>query len=256
VCVSCNPTGTPATSEAYLAGNLLTTPAPERNAFLTRNLSEDGSRVFFQTKEALVPQDTNAQSDVYEWERDGAGSCDPASAGFSESDGGCLYLISTGQSDDQSYFGDASATGDDVFFFTRQPLVGQDQDENDDLYDARVEGGIAAQNPTPSVPCAGEACREAPGVPSVFGVPSSTAVTGNDNLLPPTPPAGQKVLTRAQKLAGALRACRKKARKRKRDKCEAQARHRYGPGTKRGAKRGTSPKGSPVPQSAGRKRRR
>ena len=60
-------------SEAYLAGNLSIVAAPERNAFLTRNLSEDGSRVFFQTQEALVPQDKNEQTDVYEWEREGAG---------------------------------------------------------------------------------------------------------------------------------------------------------------------------------------
>ena len=72
-CVSCNPSGAPATSEAYLAGNPSIVAAPERNAFLTRNLSEDGSRVFFQTQEALVPQDTNGQTDVYEWEREGEG---------------------------------------------------------------------------------------------------------------------------------------------------------------------------------------
>ena len=54
--------------------------------------------------------------------------------------------------------GDASASGNDVFFFTRQALVGQDQDENDDLYDARVEGGIAAQNPPPPVDCTEEGC--------------------------------------------------------------------------------------------------
>ena len=114
---------------------------------MTRNLSEDGSRVFFQTQEALVPQDKNGQTDVYEWEREGAGSCEHASASFSASNGGCLYLISTGESDKPSYFGDASANGSNVFFFTRQSLVGQDRDENYDIYDARIDGGIAAQNP-------------------------------------------------------------------------------------------------------------
>ena len=68
------------------------------------------------------------------------------SASFSASNGGCLYLISTGESAEPSYFGDASANGDDVFFFTRQSLVGQDRDENYDIYDARIDGGIAAQN--------------------------------------------------------------------------------------------------------------
>ncbi len=172
--------GVPATGEAYLAGNPSVTRQRTWNAhaFLTRNLSEDGSRVFFQTKEALVPQDTNEQTDVYEWEREGAGSCEHASASFSASNGGCLYLISTGESDEPSYFGDASADGSNVFFFTRQSLVGQDQDENDDLYDARVEGGIAAQNPSPPVGCAGEGCLAPADAPPVFDVPASTTFAG------------------------------------------------------------------------------
>jgi hypothetical protein len=227
-CVSCNPSGTPATSEAYLAGNLSITVAPERNAFPTRNLSEDGSRVFFQTKEALVPQDTNGQADVYEWEREGAGGsdgCSRSSATFSASSGGCLYLISTGESGDPSYFGDASADGNNVFFFTRQSLVGQDQDENDDLYDARVEGGIATQNPTPPASCMGEDCLGPAASSPVFGAPSSTTVAGVGNLAQ-QPAAKPKPLTRAQKLANALRVCRKLPRKR-RGKCEMQARKRY-----------------------------
>jgi hypothetical protein len=228
-CVSCNPSGTPATSEAYLAGNLFITVTPERNTFLTRNLSDDGSRVFFQAKEALVPQDTNGQADVYEWEREGAGGsdgCSRSSASFSESSGGCLYLISTGQSDDQSYFGDASADGNDVFFFTHQSLVGQDRDDNDDLYDARVEGGIAAQNATPPTSCTGEGCLGPAASSPVFGAPSSRTVAGPGNLAQ-QPVAKPKPLTRAQQLANALRVCRKLSRK-QRGKCEAQARKRYG----------------------------
>jgi hypothetical protein len=234
-CVSCDPNGVPATSEAYLAGNLLISAAPERNAFLTRNLSADGSRVFFQTKEALVPQDTNEQTDVYEWEREGAGGvggCSRSSASFSAGSGGCLYLISTGQSGDQSYFGDASADGSDVFFFTRQPLVGQDQDENDDLYDARVGGGIAAQNPLPTTSCMGEGCL-GPVVPQpVFGAPSSTTFVASGNLISPpsTPPAKPKrtaAQIRAEKLATSLKACKTRP-KSKRKSCKAQARKRYG----------------------------
>jgi hypothetical protein len=231
-CVSCQPSGAPATNSAYLAGNLLSTGGEARNAFLTRNLSADGSRVFFQTKEALVPQDTNEQTDVYEWEREGAGSCRRSSPSFSERSGGCLYLISSGQSGDQSYFGDASADGSDVFFFTRQPLVGQDQDENDDLYDARVGGGIAAQNPLPATSCTGEGCL-APVAPSpVFGAPSSTTLVASGNIVTPqsAPSAKPKKTAaqiRAEKLATSLKACRTRP-KSKRKSCKAQARKRYG----------------------------
>ncbi len=224
VCVSCNSRGSPAVSGVQLTaanGDLTASPSP-RNAFLTRNLSADGSRVFFQTEEALVPGATNNQLDVYEWEREGAGSCEHASA----SDKGCLYLISTGQSAQPSYFGDASADGNNVFFFTRQSLVGQDRDLNVDVYDARAEGGIAAQNPPPPPePCAGEACRGPSEAPPVLGAPFSATLTGEGNLTPPKPKP--ESLTRAQKLAKALKACRKRPRK-KRGGCEALARRRYG----------------------------
>jgi hypothetical protein len=205
VCVSCNPSGMPVASGAHLtSSNLDLTAAPSpRNAFLTRNLSEDGNRVFFQTEEALVSGDTNNQLDVYEWEREGAGSCERAGASFSERDGGCLYLISTGQSDNPSYFGDASADGSNVFFFTRQSLVSQDRDLNVDVYDARVDGGIAAQNPAPPpAPCTGEtSCRGAPAVAPAFDAPSSATIAGEGNLTPQpaAKPKPKKVLAKCPK---------------------------------------------------------
>jgi hypothetical protein len=167
-CVTCNPTGAPATDSAFLASDneSLTAKPTSRNAFLTRNLSADGSRAFFQTEEALLPADTNGALDVYEWEAAGHRSCTESSATFSAASGGCLYLLSTGLSPQQSYFADASENGEDAFFFTRQPLISQDTDDNSDLYDAREAGGIAAQNPPPvSPPCAGEACRPLPAAP-------------------------------------------------------------------------------------------
>jgi hypothetical protein len=171
-CVSCNPSGAPATTGAFLTGEIAGSEAegirvdPRVHPFLTRNLSEDGSRVFFQTAEALVPQDTNGRVDVYEWEN------------------GHIYLISSGQSPGSSFFGDASASGNDVFFFTHQSLVGQDQDINQDLYDARVEGGIAAQNPVTTPPCVGEECHGAIATAPGFGPPASATFSGAGNLAP------------------------------------------------------------------------
>jgi hypothetical protein len=230
MCVSCDPRGTPAVSDALLVSQTAGNPSSPPALGLTRNLSSDGSRVFFESEEPLVPQDTNGQMDVYEWEREGAGSCTRSSEG---ADGGCLYLISTGQSGAASYFGDASADGSDVFFFTRQSLVGQDQDNNADLYDARENGGVPAQSP-PSLPppCASDECLGAPSPPPLFGAPSSTTFSGTGNLAPPAsnPPAGSKAkpLTRAQKRAKALDACRRKKSRKNRRSCEAQARKRYG----------------------------
>ncbi len=228
-CVSCNPSGAPASSDVYLTHDFDEGfAAPNaRNAFLTRNLSEDGRRVFFETEEALVPQDINGRIDVYEWEQKGEGGCPKG--------GGCVYLISTGQSADNSFFGDASANGEDVFLFTRQSLVSQDQDYNLDLYDARVDGGIAAQNPATMVPCGGEVCHGVPALAPVFGTPSTAMPSGAGNLTPPATEskspakakANPKSLTHSQQLAKALKACRKKRRE-KRAGCEAAARKRYG----------------------------
>jgi hypothetical protein len=167
---------------------------------------------------------------VYEWEREGAGSCERTAPSFSASDGGCLYLISTGQSDSPSYFGDASADGSNVFFFTRQSLVAQDQDLNVDVYVARVDGGIAAQNPPPPpVACTGEtSCRTSSDPSPVFDAPSSATIAGEGNLVPqPAAKPNPKPLTRTQKLARALKACKQQPRKQRRG-CEVRASKRYG----------------------------
>ena len=183
VCLSCNPrNGIEVTSGAQLSLHNGINHPNLSNMFLTRNLSSNGGRVYFQTEESLVPEDINGVTDVYEWEREGIGSCGSSSPTFSAPSSGCFYLISTGQSDEESYFGDASVDGHDVFFFTRQALVGQDQDANADVYDAREGGGITAQNPQlPAQPCAGEACREVSGPSPVFEGSSSGLVSGAGN---------------------------------------------------------------------------
>lgn len=234
LCVSCNPTGATATHDAHLTfrAKSRTGALPfEEGRFLTRNLADDGKRVFFETEEALVRQDTNGQADVYEWEREGEGSCMHSSEGFVPASSGCLYLVSTGQSSEESYFGDASADGSDVFLFTHQRLVGRDQDNNVDVYDVRVGGGIAAQNPRPALPpCSGEACRGAPSSSPLFSIPASATFSGAGNVTPAvthsSAPPKPKPLTAAQRLAKALKACRTGPR-RHRHACEAHARKKY-----------------------------
>ncbi len=153
-CISCNPTGGSTLRDGFLQHGEGAFVQPDvLKPVLPTNLSANGKRVFFATAEHLVARDTNGVEDVYEWEADGEGSCHGNS-----DNGGCLYLISSGTSPERSYFSGASANGDDVFFFTGQQLVGQDKDQYFDVYDARVGGGIASQNPTPVQPCEGEAC--------------------------------------------------------------------------------------------------
>jgi hypothetical protein len=210
-CVSCNPGGQEATTGAYFAQKIFETSIlpTSRNSFLTRNLSEDGERVFFQTEEALVPKDSNGVSDVYEWEN------------------GHLYLISSGQGDNASFFGDASANGDDVFFFTRQRLVSGDQDDNLDVYDARVDGGIAAQNPVITPPCVGEECHGQLASAPVFSAPASAVYSGAGNLAPQPSTGNGGGSGTEKKLASALRACQRKTSSRGRAACRTRAKQRY-----------------------------
>ncbi len=190
ICVSCNPTGVPAVNPAYLMQKPPFFAATSKQVLLTRNLSEDGDRVFFQTQEALLSADVDNQMDVYEWEREGAGSC---SMGSGDDSGGCLYLISPGTSSTaEAYFGNADAEGNNVFFFTRQSLVGQDQDYNADLYDARVNGGMESQNLPSAASCASEeVCRGRPSPAPEFGTPSSAIFSGSVKSCAPAPGKAQ-----------------------------------------------------------------
>jgi hypothetical protein len=186
-CVSCNPQGIAATHDALLYKLESDGSIPPSTLYpwdLPRNLSADGSRVFFETEEALLAADSNSQMDVYEWERAGTGTC-PAGAS-----GSCLYLISSGVSSEPSYFAEASTSASDVFLFTRQSLVGQDEDELVDLYDAREAGGFSAQNPpAPPVPCVSEACHPAQALAPAAGVPVSQLFSGPGDIAPPPPVA-------------------------------------------------------------------
>ena len=180
-CVSCRPDGTPSSSVPDLFSiRAFAVPTIRPSVTITRNLSADGSRVFFETADPLVPGDTNGVLDVYEWEEQGKGTCTEGDDAYSAQAGGCLYLISTGTSPDPSYLGDADEGGSNVFLFTSQQLVAQDRDQLVDVYDARVDGGIASQGESPPAPCAGEACAGS-SRPSAPQTPSSTGTAGKGN---------------------------------------------------------------------------
>jgi len=209
-------------------------------------VSSDGSYVFFTSSDGLTPraQFTNNHvintyeerqilaRNVYEYH---------STVGIGGSVGaGNVYLISDGR--DLTLSGDESsgvglygtdALGDDVFFRSGDPLIAQDSDTQLDVYDARVDGGFPA--PVSPVGCEGEACLGGPSAAPLFSRPASSSTVGGGNLTPPMeakPPPKAKVtkpksLTRVQKLANALKACRKKPR-RKRAACKAKAKRKYG----------------------------
>jgi sugar lactone lactonase YvrE len=173
ICASCNPSGARPAGPSVVPSWITSFEQP-------RYLSDDGGRLFFESYDRLAMQDTNATRDVYEFEREGLGSCDADDNAFDPVTGGCLYPISAGPGSGESYFADASSEGDDVFFSTPLQLLPGDVDQNYDVYDARVGGGFPPSPPPPPA-CLGEACRPAQAPPS-NGAPSSSGFFGEGNV--------------------------------------------------------------------------
>ncbi len=188
-----------------------------------------------------MPADVNGKEDVYEYEPEGVGSCGASSETFSEKSGGCVDLISSGTSSEESAFLDASAGGGDVFFLTASELVPQDVDAAFDVYDAHECPGASPCPVTsavvPPACTTTDSCRAAPSPqPSVFGAPPSATFSGAGNLAPIVTKPAAKSLTRTQKLSRALTVCRKKRNKRKRAVCVKQAQKSYGAKVSRAGK--------------------
>ena len=199
-------------------------------AYQSRYLSDSG-RLFFNSPDALVPAvqeeveaGKTSKEKVYEYDPGGVGSCERA--------GGCIALISSSDADNEAAFLDASASGDDVFFVSAEPLARGDVDHEYDVYDAHVCDATAPCLPSPGTgkpPCgATEECRSGTyGTPSYEAAASpavNTVSTSRDEV------AGTKsstpAKTAAQKLAEALKACRTSSR---RSACEKRARAKYEP---------------------------
>lgn len=202
----------------------------ESSLYQSRYLENDG-RLFFNSVNALVPQDTDGEVDVYEYEPAGVGACSTEAATYSPSSEGCVNLVSSGTSSQESAFLDASESGNDVFFLSEARLVSEDYDDSFDVYDAHVcsDEMPCLAEPSMSLPCTtADSCREAPGPqPATFGPPPSATFSGTGNVVPVSvkTPVVTKKATSAKKLASALKACRKRRGKR-RAACESRARKR------------------------------
>jgi hypothetical protein len=180
-CASCNPSGARPLGPTALPGWSNGFEGP-------RFLSDDGQRLFFQSFDALVPADENGKGDIYEFERPGSGSCSEADESFDPASGGCQFLLSSGQSEDESYLVDASADGRDVFITTRQALVGWDENDHYDVYDVREGGGFPEPLPAPPT-CAGEACKAPPSpAPPAGPAPATPSFQGPGNVSWPSSP--------------------------------------------------------------------
>jgi hypothetical protein len=218
VCASCNPTGARpvgrklkaldlVNADGALDGSWVSATLPtwtrynvDSTRYQSRFLSNSG-RLFFDSNEALVPQDVNGTMDVYEYEAPGEGSCTASSPTFSERSGGCVAMISSGNSPQESSFMDASASGGDVFFLTTASLLTQDVDTAYDIYDAHeCTSGVPCYPASPVLPPAcdnGESCKAAESPqPAIFGSPSSETFSGAGNVTPSSATAVTKKATK------------------------------------------------------------
>jgi hypothetical protein len=205
VCASCDPSGAPPLGSAFIGATLgerASTPFHQ-----PRSLSDDGSRLFFSSPDALAGV-AGGSDKLFEYE------------------GGAIQRISGAETGGEAVFLDASPSGSDVFFATRERLAPTDTDELLDVYDARVDGGLPVPNQSPS--CVGTTCQEPVTPPPSLLTPLSASFTGAGNLVPATSKPPVK-LTNKQLLARALGKCRKLRSRTRRAACVARARRRYGP---------------------------
>jgi hypothetical protein len=167
LCLSCSPTGGPATSDATLYLTLadylafVTPPLETFGRSHLSNLTADGTAVFFMTRDRLLPADLDRKQDVYEWRQ------------------GQLALISSGQSTQDEWLIGMTPNAHDVFIVSADKLVPQKLDDTPAIYDARVNGGFPAPSSPP--PCTGDACQGNPTPPPSEPASGSSGFVGPGN---------------------------------------------------------------------------
>lgn len=122
------------------------------NRTVGRAITADGNTVFLSTAEALVPDDVNGTTDVYEWGTDEG-----------------VRLVSTGTAGAAARYLDSGSDGRDVFFASDQSLDGA-EGISPFIYDARLGGGFPGSTNSETPVCEGTECQVTtttdPGLPS------------------------------------------------------------------------------------------
>ncbi len=222
-CISCTPEGVAPTGDATLGGSGGGSYAPPSQAV---PMSENASRIFFESPDPLVPEDTNpdrppesstrGETEVYEWEN------------------GQVSLISDGRAAVASGLDGTTPSGDDVFFTTPESLVPADVNPGYfNIYDARVlkpgEAPPSTGEATSSAPCSGPECRGPSAPAPSFLPPASASLQGASNVMP---------VPKATAKKGAIRKRGKESKRKKKKK--GRGRHaKLGKRARRAAHGGT-----------------
>jgi hypothetical protein len=168
-CVSCRSDELP----PHGAGaRMIPATIPGIDNYHARMISDDGSRVFFNSEDVLTPGSLEKtglfQRNVYEWHN------------------GTVHLLAA-----PGEIVDISSDGRDAFVATPQALVPQDQDSQPDLYDLRIDGGFPYAPSEPCDPLAENSCQGTPPLPPPpTPDPASARATGPGN--PPVSAAHRK----------------------------------------------------------------
>jgi hypothetical protein len=177
-------------------------------------MSEDGGRVFFSSRDALLPGAVGGLDNIYMWSE------------------GALILVSPPNETSDAIYDGNSTNGSQVFFHSRQSLIpGADNHGQFAIYDAQIGGDPPPEGPS-----------DPPAVPQQVASAPVQALTVNAAAVPTPPPVAvsaepttpplisakpPKPLTRAQELARALKACKAKHNNKKRAECRALAVKKY-----------------------------
>jgi hypothetical protein len=191
-CVSCLPDGTPVSGRLPEAAELYVSDRFPQTV-------DDSGNVYFDTEGRLVAADVNGTRDVY------------------VSHEGAPRLISPGNRPFEATYSDMSEDGSDVFFTTAQKLVGRDNDESIDVYDARVNGGLPAQSPPPPNACLRDDCKAVPNAGPELPFGGSEQLSGPGDVKPPKKPTCGKGKHRV-KVKGKAKCVKKKPKSAKHQK--------------------------------------
>jgi hypothetical protein len=162
-CVSCRPDGAPSNGSADVEAQSLYLPGGPITH--SRAMTLDG-RVAFTSTDRILPSDQTSARDAYFYDK------------------GTVSLLTAGRGDSDSFIGDVSDDGQNIFIISRSALVGADKDAAEfDIYDARVDGGFLEPLP-PGDPCRGDDCQGTPTPTPGAAEPPSSRVSSNGDVSP------------------------------------------------------------------------
>lgn len=155
VCVSCRADGTAPTADSTVP--IYSGLGPDGTI---RDISDDGRRVFFNSKDAVVPQASSGLQQVFQYTEGHAQAISPPAGSSSAA------------------FLDASTSGDDVFFETYNDVVPSPYGGDDAVIDARIGGGF----PAPAgASCPQIACQAPPTPAPSLASAASLTFRGDQN---------------------------------------------------------------------------